>query len=457
MSMRITMGMVMSQYNKNLNRSLNSLNEANLRELNLRKFNKAAEDPFSASKAYRLRREYLRNESYQGDLADAADQMLLAHTTILDVNKTLTEASSGECLQAISDTTSDTGRSAIAKALRGLQQTLVSQLNTQFGDKYIFGGSNTSSVPFTVGSNGNLLYRGIDVDTGEIEAGSTLSYNGAQITLGDKQFNGYKIQVATDGVTPAVSADTGTKVLTVHVPATGAKNSDVLAALKASPSLTASDNPSVTFDLSKAAMSGDMNSPVTTAAQTATAASNIGATDADRKLAFQKLMGEQTYVDIGMGLNFDSTGKINDQSVFNSSVPGISFLGCGTTDGTQTGVSNNLYNLLGQIADKLDGGSNPTGFTYSYDEVKPYIDSFNKQQDVLLNKMTEVDAKYTFLTTTQKNLESVGDKVLEKIDSTEYVKFEDAVTEQLSEQNAYNAALKVGAQILQPTFLDFMK
>ena len=457
MSMRITMGMVMNQYNKNLNNSLSLLNESDQRQITLRKFNEASEDPFSASKAYRLRREYLSNESYQGDLGDAADQMLLAHTTILDVNKTLTEASSGECLQAISDTTSDTGRGAIAKALRGLQQTLVSQLNTQFGDKYIFGGSNTSSVPFTVGSNGKLLYRGIDVDTGEIAAGSTLSYNGTQITLGDKQFNGYTIQVTTaDGATPSVSADTASKTLTVNLP-TGAKNSDVLAALKASPSVPASDNLSVTFDLSKAAMSGDMNSPVTTAAQTATAASNIGATDADRKLAFQKLMSEHTYVDIGMGLSFDSTGKINDQSVFNSSIPGISFLGCGTADGTQTGVSNNLYNLLGQIADKLDGGSNPTGFTYSYDAVKPYIDNFNKQQDVLLNKMTEVDAKYTFLTTTQKNLESIGDKVLEKIDSTEYVKFEDAVTEQLNQQYAYNAAIKVGAQILQPTFLDFMR
>ena len=457
MSMRITMGMVMNQYNKNLNNSLSLLNESDQRQITLRKFNEASEDPFSASKAYRLRREYLSNESYQGDLGDAADQMLLAHTTILDVNKTLTEASSGECLQAISDTTSDTGRGAIAKALRGLQQTLVSQLNTQFGDKYIFGGSNTSSVPFTVGSNGKLLYRGIDVDTGEIAAGSTLSYNGTHITLGDKQFNGYTIQVTTaDGATPSVSADTASKTLTVNLP-TGAKNSDVLAALKASPSVPASDNLSVTFDLSKAAMSGDMNSPVTTAAQTATAASNIGATDADRKLAFQKLMSEHTYVDIGMGLSFDSTGKINDQSVFNSSIPGISFLGCGTADGTQTGVSNNLYNLLGQIADKLDGGSNPTGFTYSYDAVKPYIDNFNKQQDVLLNKMTEVDAKYTFLTTTQKNLESIGDKVLEKIDSTEYVKFEDAVTEQLNQQYAYNAAIKVGAQILQPTFLDFMR
>lgn len=457
MSMRITMSMVMSQYNKNLNNSLNLLNEAQLRQTTLRKFNKASEDPFSASKAYRLRREYLSNESYQSDLGDAADQILLAHTTILGINKTLTEAGSGECLQAISDTMSDTGRSAVAKTLRGLQQTLLSQLNTQFGDKYIFGGSNTSSVPFSVGSNGKLLYRGIDVDTGEIEAGSTLSYNGTQITLGDKQFNGYKIQVATDGVTPAVSADTGTKVLTVHVPATGAKNSDVLAALKTMPSLTASDNPSVTFDLSKAAMSGDMNSPVTTAAQTATAASNIGATDADRRLAFQKLMDEQTYVDIGMGLSFDSTGKINSQSVFNSSIPGISFLGCNTSDGTQTGVSKNLYNLLGKIADKLDGGSNPTGFKYSYTDIKPYISNFNDQQDVLLNKMTEADAKYTFLTTTQTNLVSIGDKVTEKIDSTEFVKFEDAVTDRLNQQYAYDSALKVGAQILQPTFLDFMK
>ncbi len=449
--MRITMGMVMKQYNTNLNRSLNALNAANQQELTLRKFDKASEDPFSASKAFALRREYLKNQSYQSELNDAADKLTTANSTFLSVKKVLTEAGSGECLQAISDTTSDTGRSAIAKTLRGYQQTILTQMNTQFGDGYLFGGANTNDPPFSVGESGNLLYRGIDVNTGKIEAGSTLSYNGAQITLGDTQFNGYKIQVNTaDGATPSASADTSSKTLTVTLP-TGAKNSDILTALKASSPLSASDNPSVTFDLSKAAISGDMNCPVDTSAQTATATDTIGSE------GLKKLANEQTFINIGLGLNTESgSTAINSQSVYNSAIPGISIIGYGTSDGTESGISNNLYTLLGQIADKLDGGENASNFTYSYDEIKPLLDNFNDQSDAVIDKIAEYGSKSTFLSTTLTNLTSIGDKVLEKIDSTEYIDFEEAVTAQLYQQSSYNAALKVGAQILQPTFLDFM-
>ncbi|MDF1494230.1 flagellar hook-associated protein FlgL [Caproiciproducens sp. CPB-2] len=439
--MRITMGMVMKQYNKNLNNSLNALNEASLRETTLRKFNKASEDPFSASKAFALRREYLKNQSYQNELSDAADKLTTADSTLQSISKVLSEAGSGECIQAISDTTSDTGRSAIAKTLRGYQQTILTQLNTQFGEGYLFGGANTNDPPFSVGASGNLLYRGIDVNTGKIEAGPTLSYNGAQITLGDSQFKDYTFQVNT-GASSSVSVDTSLKTLTVTLPA-GAKNSDVLAALKDSPDLSS-------FDLSKAAISGDLNRPVDTS-QTATATDTIGSE------GLKKLASEQTFVNIGLGLSTESgSTTINSQSVYNSALPGISFIGYGTSDGTGSGVSNNLYTLLGQIADKLDGGENATGFTYSYDEIKPLLDNFSDQADVLTDKISEVGSKSNFLSTTLTNLTSIGDKVLEKIDNTEYVNFEDAVMDQSYQQYAYTAALKVGAQILQPTFLDFM-
>ncbi|MBW7573341.1 flagellar hook-associated protein FlgL [Caproiciproducens faecalis] len=447
--MRITMGMVMKQYNNNLNNSLNALNEASLRETTLRKFNKASEDPFSASKAFLLRREYLKNDSYQSELSDTSDQLLTAQSAMTSIHNVIKEASSGDCIQAINGTMSASDRTTIATKLRALQQTILSPANTQFGDKYVFSGSATSEPPFTVGADGNLLYRGIDVNTGKIEAGSTLSYNGAQITLGDAQFNGYKIQVNTaDGATPSVSADTSSKTLTVNLP-TGAKNSDILTALKTAPSLTASNDSTVTFDLSKAAISGDLNCPVDTSVQTATATDTIGAE------GLKQLANEQSYVNIGLGLSTENgSTDINSQSVFNSAIPGISFLGYGTVDGTENGVSNNLYTLLGQIADKLEGKD---GSTFSMDEIKPYLDNLSKQGDALLSKITESGTKSNFLTTTLTNLESMGDKVMDKIDKTEYVDFEDAVMDQIYQQYAYSAALKVGAQILQPTFLDFMK
>lgn len=450
--MRITMSMIMKKYATSLNSSLDELNKASDREISQRRYDTASEDPFSAAKAARLRMEYAYNNSYQSEVGDAKDQMDTVHSTIQSIVKVLSEASSGSCLGAINGTNNADDRKIYAEKIRGLQKTILTSLNTKFGDKYIFGGAETENPPFSVGANGNLLYRGIDVNTGKIEAGSTLSYNGAQITLGDSNFNGYKIQVTTaDGVTPSISADATNKILTVNLP-TGAKNSDVLAALKANPSLTSTDG-TVTYNLSKVSLSGDQNRPVDTGVQTETATDTIGLD------GLQKLADEQVFSNIGLGLRVNTgaganKSAITEQSVFNIAVPGISVIGFGTVDGSGTGMSNNIYNLMGQIADQLEGKN---GYTYSIDTIQPYLDQFTQQQNKVISKMTETDCSFTFLTTTQTNLEDLGDRILEKDDNTEFIDFTDAWINYSMQAFAYNAALKIGNQILQPTFLDFMK
>ncbi|MCY1713018.1 hypothetical protein [Caproiciproducens galactitolivorans] len=449
--MRVTMSMAMRQYANGLNKSFQDWMTASDREQTTRRYDKASEDPFSAAKATRLRQQYAENQSYQSEVASAADLFDFSHSIILSMNSTVTDATSGECLRALNGSNKDADiLDTISKKLRGIQQTLLSQLNSKFGDKYVFGGADTSNPPFSIGANHNLLYRGIDVNTGKIEAGSTLSYNGAQITLGDSQFNGYKIQVNTaDGATPAVSADVTNKVLTVNLP-TGAKNSDVLAALKASQPLKSTDN-SVTFDLSKVALSGDQNRPVDINAQTNTATDTIGLA------GLKKLANEQVYCNIGLGLSEKTTvgadgNAINEQSVFNTAIPGISIVGFGTSDGTATGMPNNLYNLIGKIADRLEDKN-----SYSFNDLQEPINYLQSQQNMVTAKMTQTDANFSFLKATQSNLVAVGDKLSDEDDAVEHVDFETAYLNYTMQAYAYNAALKIGNQMLLPTFLDFMK
>jgi flagellin-like hook-associated protein FlgL len=226
----------------------------------------------------------------------------------------------------------------------------------------------------------------------------------------------------------------------------------VLVALKTNTSLT-STNGSVTYDLSKVALSGDQNCPVDIGGQTATATDTIGLG------GLKELANEQVYSNIGLGLSTKATvgadGKvINEQSVFNTAVPGISVIGFGTADGSGTGMSNNIYTLMGQIADQLEGKN---GSTYSLDTIQPYITQFQNQQNMVISKMTETDSSFSFLKSTETNLQDIGDRILEKDDKTEYVDFEDAYLNYSMQAYAYNAALKIGNQILQPTFLDFMK
>lgn len=207
--MRITMGMVSRQYNKNLNNSLNQFNAASNRAISYRKYEKASEDPFASAKSYRLKREAGETESYQNNLEDVADQLTTAQSAMMSIYKTVSTANTGDTIQGITGTLSQADRSVIASKLRALQQSILSPANTKFGDKYIFGGSGESQPPFSVGAKGNLLYRGIDVTTGQIEAGTTAKINGSQITLGVPALNGYTINVdaSQSGAATNVSID----------------------------------------------------------------------------------------------------------------------------------------------------------------------------------------------------------------------------------------------------------
>lgn len=444
--MRITMGMVSRQYNKNLNNSLNQLNKSSNQATSYRRYDKASEDPFSSAKAYRLNREFQQNSDYQSNLADAADQLATAQSSMMSVYNIVSTASTGDTIQAINGTLSSNDRSVIATKLRALQQSILSPSNTKFGDKYIFGGTGETQPPFSVGVSGNLLYRGIDVNTGKIEAGTTAAINGSQITLGIPALNGYTINVdaSTTAAPTAITIDNTATPKTLNVTlASGSTNNDLLTALKGATGLTDAGGNAVSLD--NVTMTGDLNRPLETASvTTATITDTIG------QDGLKALSNEKAFVDLGMGLKFNADGSINEQSVFDTAIPGISFMGFGTTDGTGTGVSNNLYTLLGQIADQLDSPA------FSMDTIKPYLDNLTKQSEATLRKVTESGTKSNFLTTTQTQLETMSDNVDDKLNDTEFIDPIDAYLDYTWQQYAYQSALKVGSQILQPTFLDFM-
>ena len=128
--MRITLGMISRQYNKNLNQSLSDLNTASNQNTTYRKFDKTSEDPFSAAKAFRLRRELQENADYQNNLSDVDSQLLTAQSSMMSINKIVQEVSSGDCLQEINGTLSTEDRGTIAAKLRKLQDAIVSAANT---------------------------------------------------------------------------------------------------------------------------------------------------------------------------------------------------------------------------------------------------------------------------------------------------------------------------------------
>ncbi|MBE6822341.1 MAG: flagellar hook-associated protein 3 [Ruminococcaceae bacterium] len=450
--MRITMNMISKQYNTNLNSSLSDLNRAYQRGTDYRTFTKTSEDPFAASKAYRLRRESTENTTWQSLVEDTVDQFTTAESAMQSIYKNVVkEAGSGDCLQAINGTINKSNRQTIAAKLRQLQKELVAPCNTKYGDKYIFGGSDMTEPPFTVesGTNGTqLYYRGVNVNDGTLLNGETTNLNGALIqfgkstdgTLNYSEFDGKKISIETVGTSGTFSVDTSaadTVVIKVPLDA-GATNQQLYDELK--------------NHFSGLTMSGDMNRPIKNGMT-----SDYAVTKQLSQDQLKDLANESSMIDIGMGLNFESDGTINGQSVFNAAIPGISFLGYGVAS---DGTSNNLYTLLGDIAQKLeDSAADEHAEILSSSEVEDIgklINKFNDQGTKLLSNITEVGTKSDYLNTTKKNLESMGDAITEKDDRVEFMDPATAIMNFYMQQYSYNAALNMGTKILTKTLLDFM-
>lgn len=456
--MRITMGMIANQYKTRLNQSLQALSNANIRATNYRSFNKPSDNPFAAAQTYQVRRETEMNLNYQSNLGNVQDSLKTSESTVRLVSDIVSNADSTDVLGAVNGSMTEDTRSAIVKELRSMRDSIVSDMNAKFSDQYLFGGAGTGSPPFSIDADGNLLYRGVNVDTGVNTNGASATVtNGTsstQINFGKEnggKLNDYSIVVQSggeDGIT--VSAD---NVITVtlkpsvneegeEVPPTKKQLQDVLqnklkdAMTDAGKSTDETDG----LDFSKITVTGDKND-----AATATVGTPDKITD---KVNLDDLANEKVYVDLGFGLQFDGDGNIVPQSAYNTSLPGISIIGYGmNADGTP----KNVYSLMGKIADLLDSDN------VSMDTIQPYLDSFRQTESNITTQISDIGAKEKFLTSTQTHLKDTSGNLTEKDNDVEFVEPSDAIMDWMTQQFCYQAALQMGTNILQPTLMDFLK
>ncbi|MEL7657634.1 MAG: hypothetical protein AAGU75_17200, partial [Bacillota bacterium] len=128
----------------------------------------------------------------------------------------------------------------------------------------------------------------------------------------------------------------------------------------------------------------------------------------------------------------------------------INVVGSGTTTAGGMTVSNNLYDLLGAVADQLENS------LYSYENIDALYGKLNTASMEVIYNLTEVGAKTSYLDfmadrydTQTLDLDERQVKV-EGADATEtIIKFK-------TQQVAYNAALQMGTKIIQPSIFDFM-
>ena len=439
--MRITNSMITGKYSRNLNSAMSALDYYNNRATTLRKFDKVSEDPVSAAKAFRLRRSFYENENYNNNTANAENQILTAETSMRTINGLVQEVSSGDLFKAVTSTSGQDERNIIASKIHRTMDAIVASANAQYGDKYIFGASDTTKPPLTVSETGQLLYRGVDVNTGKLvnEDGAVTKSGVFKISFGEdnaQNFNGYTVNIIDDAASTILAGEaeieTVGKTITVNLPA-GSTGQDLQDALQ-----TANITGALTVDLSKITVSGDL------AKETKTGVSAPISDTVDLKA----LAEEAVYIDLGLGVEVSAAGKVNAQSAFNVSIPGISFLGYGED---VDGNPKNIYSLFGQLADEL-GKEN-----FSYDRIIELEKSLKTQEVNLLSNVTELGVRSNFLINSKTRLEDASFNIKVQINDTEYLDAAEAIMDFKLQEYIYNAALSMGSKVIQPSFLDFMR
>lgn len=447
--MRITMGMIANQYKTRLNQSLQALSNANIRATNYRSFNKPSDNPFAAAQTYQVRRETEMNLNYQSNLGNVQDSLKTSESTVRLVSDIVSNADSTDVLGAVNGSMTEDTRSAIVKELRSMRDSIVSDMNAKFSDQYLFGGAGTGSPPFSIDADGNLLYRGVNVDTGVNTNGASATVtNGTsstQINFGKEnagKLDDYSIvvQTGTEGV--AVSGNT----ITVSLDSAHSTKGDLQRVLQDSTKWSGDPIPD-DVDVTKITVAGSADDAATVSPSDGTPPT-VQSSQISDKVDLNDLANEKVYVDLGFGLQFDGDGNIVPQSAYNTSLPGISIIGYGMND---DGTPKNVYSLMGKIADLLDSDN------VSMDTIQPYLDSFRQTESNITTQISDIGAKEKFLTSTQTHLKDTSGNLTEKDNDVEFVEPSDAIMDWMTQQFCYQAALQMGTNILQPTLMDFLK
>lgn len=162
--MRITTNAILRNYKSNLASSMDALNTSRTHVMTQRSFNSVAEDPASAARASQLHRRYYQNQDNLRMLDDVQARQDGQEDALMQISKVVRTISKDYNLQAVNGTNGVDERKTFASAIREYQKSMVLSLNASYEDNYLFAGADGRNVPFELKDDGNLYYRGINVD-----------------------------------------------------------------------------------------------------------------------------------------------------------------------------------------------------------------------------------------------------------------------------------------------------
>lgn len=182
---------------------------------------------------------------------------------------------------------------------------------------------------------------------------------------------------------------------------------------------------------------------------------DVNTTDPDEIAQLEKMVNETAYVDIGLGMQLDENEQVVPSTAFNSAISGIGLLGYGLND---QGVSNNMISVIAELGEIYSRADPQTGSMSQADSDKAdaLFDNMQESNATFRSNWTKLDTKAQFLKSNDTRLASTGDTLQTQYEGLDRVDLADALTTFAYAQYSYNAALRVGNDILSQSFIDYM-
>ncbi len=408
--MRITNSMMVDSLLTNLNAGLSRLNNYNLQLSSNKRMNRLSDDPIGVLTSMNARQKLQRIHQYQENLSTAKSWVDQTDTMLDDMNSVITNIME-KVTKSASGTNNSTDKQNLATEINQLKEELMQMANASIGDKYLFAGYNSTTAPFTKDANGNVLYNGIDLSAvnttpvlgnsiADTANASTFTWSGPITADADKY------SVAANGDTITIMNSDGVQVASKQITTTGGTNELDLSAYGLG-KITWADNGSATAD--------EVASAIASAGYVTT---EIGA-EASQNI---KMV-------IGFNLDMDVT------------FTGPDVVGIG---------ENNMFSILDGLVSDLNSNA-------SSDTISSYLTKLGKVQDRIVEKQVEVGARANKIETLENrySLEELNYSTIKS--NVEDIDQAQTITNYKMSEAVYEQALAVGAKIITPTLMDFLR
>lgn len=448
MGMRVTTNMAMNLYRYNLQNSTGKMNDAMNKVMTHRKFDSFAEDPTAAVQAWRVRRAMVDNSSYQTNNNDTLSRFNVAFATMgMVTNKLVNEAAEDARIRGMNDPTAG-ARVQVGQVLQNTADSVIEAMNgAKYSDHFVFAGEDEMNAPLTWDGE-KLYYRGVNVNAGGVEDPAKRTAPAWALDNAGNEIPAVAGNPPANMPADGEGAYEQAWIDYYNDPANAPKPTDP-------PAWGDKDEYGVPADTGKVT-------------QDSSAYDRLWAeyyNDQGDVARLEKLSKEEQNVDMGMGLTHDANGLVVG-TAFNRALPAINMLGYGVDE---NGDPNNVILVMKRLGeiwrecdsetgdyDKNNPGMNTEKAQALEAEATRLFDKLNACSDSCIGQYAEVTTKAHFLEENKDRMKLQGDYLNEDRYNLEQVDPADAISNYMYDYYCYNAALKVGTQLLSQSLIDYM-